>query len=69
MYKFSTQFFLINLLLLVFTLPHASAQFQSGLSGQETQEEDHDHADYSESALRRFEIITLSSLPLSLIHI
>ena len=66
MYKFSIQFFLISLLFLTFTLPYASAQFQSEPLGPETQQED--PADYSESALRRFEIITLSSLPFTAIH-
>ena len=66
MYKFRIQLFFISLLCLLFTLPHASAQFQSEPPGQETQHED--HADYSESALRRFEIITLSSLPFTAIH-
>ncbi len=66
MYKFSIQLFLISLLFFVFTLPQASAQFQTEPSEQETQHED--PADYSESALRRFEIVTLSSLPFTAIH-
>ncbi len=66
MYKFSIQLFLISLLFFVFALSQASAQFQTEPSEQETQ---HEHpADYSESALRRFEIVTLSSLPFTAIH-
>ena len=66
MYKFRNQLLFISLLFLFFTLPYASAQFQSQPPGQEAQQED--PADYSESALRRFEIITLSSLPFTAIH-
>ena len=62
MYKFGTQLFLINIVLLFFIQPHAKAQFQAEPPVQE------DPADYSESALRRFEIITLSSLPFTAIH-
>ena len=62
MYKFSTQLFLISVVLLFFIQPHAKAQFQA-------EPPEHEHpADYSESALRRFEIITLSSLPFTAIH-
>lgn len=56
----------MSLLVFLFALPYANAQFQSEPPGQETQHDD--HADYSESALRRFEIITLSSLPFTAIH-
>ena len=48
---------------LFFTQLHAKAQFQAEPSAQQE-----DPADYSESALRRFEIITLSSLPFTAIH-
>ena len=63
MYKFGTQLFLMSVVLLFLLLPHAKAQFQSEPSAQQE-----DPADYSESALRRFEIITLSSLPFTAIH-
>ena len=66
MYKFRIQLFFIGLLFVFFTLPYASAQFQTTPPEQETQQGD--PADYSESALRRFEIITLSSLPFTAIH-
>ena len=66
MYKFGTQLFFISVAFIFFTLPHAQAQFQTQPSGQEA--EQGDPADYSESALRRFEIITLSSLPFTAIH-
>ena len=62
MYKFGTQLFLISTVLLFLTQPHVKAQFQSESSTQE------DPAHYSESALRRFEIVTLSSLPFTAIH-
>ena len=63
MYKFGTQLSLISVVLLFFAQSHAKAQVQS-----ETPAQHEDHADYSESALRRFEIITLSSLPFTAIH-
>ncbi|MCG9133565.1 hypothetical protein J5I95_17980 [Candidatus Poribacteria bacterium] len=66
MYKFSIQLSLMSLLVFLLTLPHANAQFQTTPPGQETQQGD--PADYSESALRRFEIVTLSSLPFTAIH-
>ena len=66
MYKFSIQLFLMSLLVFLFTLPHANAQLHTTPSEQESHHDD--HADYSESALRRFEIITLSSLPFTAIH-
>ena len=63
MYKFRTQLFLMSIVFLFLTQPHANAQSQS-----ETPEQHEDHDHYSESALRRFEIITLSSLPFTAIH-
>ncbi|MCY3743099.1 MAG: hypothetical protein OXH00_18940 [Candidatus Poribacteria bacterium] len=63
MYKFRTQLFLMSIAFLYFAQPHAKAQFQPEPPAQHE-----DHADYSESALRRFEIITLSSLPFTAIH-
>ena len=64
MHKFTTQLFALSLVVLFFAAD-ARAQFQPP-PDQETQ---HEHPeDYSESALRRFEIITLSSLPFAAIH-
>ena len=62
MYKFGTQLFLMSVVFLFFMQLHAKAQFQAEPPAQE------DPADYSESALRRFEIVTLSSLPFTAIH-
>ena len=53
----------MSITFLFFIQPHAKAQVQS-----EPVEHEDDHAHYSESALRRFEIITLSSLPFTAIH-
>ena len=54
---------LISLVSLFGILPQANAQFQQA---EPPAQEEPDH--YSESALRRFEIITLSSLPFTAIH-
>lgn len=62
MYKFGTQLILISAALLFFLQPHAKAQSQAEPPAQE------EPTEYSESALRRFEIITLSSLPFTAIH-
>ncbi len=64
MYKFPIQLLTFSLAVLFFA-SDATAQFQPP-PGQQTQEGDPE--DYSESALRRFEIITLSSLPFTAIH-
>lgn len=63
MYKLGTQLFLMSIAFLFLAQPHAKAQVHS-----ETPAQHEDHAHYSESALRRFEIITLSSLPFTAIH-
>lgn len=63
MYKLGTQLFLMSVAFLFFAQPHAKAQFQTEPPAQQE-----DPADYSESALRRFEIVTLSSLPFTAIH-
>lgn len=65
MYKFIPQLLAFSLVILVIA-PTAKAQFQTTPPEQETQQEEPE--DYSESALRRFEIITLSSLPFTAIH-
>ena len=63
MYKLSRQLFLFSIVFLaIAVVPHATAQLQAEPPAQE----DPDH--YSESALRRFEIVTLSSLPFTAIH-
>lgn len=64
MYKFTTQLLALSLAVLFFA-SDATAQFQPP-PDQHTHE-DHPE-DYSESALRRFEIITLSSLPFAAVH-
>ena len=66
MYKLGGRFFLFNLLFLALVIPHAKAQVES-----ESPESETGHTEpeaYSESALRRFEIITLSSIPFTAIH-
>ena len=63
MYKFTTQLFVLTLIVFLL-VPNANAQFQT--PGQQTQQEEPE--EYSESALRRFEIITLSSLPFTAVH-
>lgn len=67
MCKLGVRLFFFSLILFAFVIPHVEAQFQPGrpLSGEQLME---DPEDYSESALRRFEIITLSSLPFTAIH-
>ena len=65
MCKLGVRLFLINLILFSLSLLHAEAQFGSGIPPPEAQQPEED---YSESALRRFEIITLSSLPFTAIH-
>ena len=63
MYTFRTLLFLMSIAFLFFAQPHAKAQLHAEPAAQHE-----DSADYSESALRRFEIITLSSLPFTAIH-
>ena len=64
MYKFIIQLSALSLVIFFIGLD-AKAQFQTTPPAQQTQQEEED---YSESALRRFEIITLSSLPFTAIH-
>ncbi|MYC77305.1 hypothetical protein F4X10_16200 [Candidatus Poribacteria bacterium] len=63
MNKLGVRLFLLNLIFLSLIIPQAKAQVESESSESETE-----HAEYSESALRRFEIITLSSIPFTAIH-
>ena len=65
MSKFITQLLVFSLAAL-FISSEAKAQFQATPPEQQTQ--DGEPEDYSESALRRFEIITLSSLPFTAVH-
>ena len=66
MYRVSVQLFLLSLIFLSLGIPHAEAQIQSG--SPESGTEHTEPEVYSESALRRFEIVTLSSLPFTAIH-
>ncbi len=67
MCKLSVQLFLFSVALLsIIAVPHATAQIQMEPSTDGTEQEEPEV--YSESALRRFEIITLSSLPFTAIH-
>ena len=66
MYRLSVRLFLISLISLSLVIPQAKAQIQSELPESETEHTEHEA--YSESALRRFEIITLSSIPFTAIH-
>ena len=65
MYKFTIQLLGLTLVALLL-VPDAKAQFQTPPSAQQPQQKAPEV--YSESALRRFEIITLSSLPFTAIH-
>lgn len=66
MYKLSVRLFLFSLIFLSLGIPQAKAQIQSEAPESETEQTQPE--EYSESALRRFEIITLSSLPFTAIH-
>ncbi len=59
MFKYYIRIFAISIVCFLGIIPHLQAQAQE----QETQ-----HEEYSESALRRFEIVTLSSLPFTAVH-
>ena len=65
MYKITTQLLVLSFVILFFA-PDAKAQFQTTPPAQQTQQGEPE--DYSESALRRFEIVTLSSLPFTAVH-
>ncbi len=67
MYKLSVQLFLFSIALLsMVAVPQATAQIQTEPSADGTEQEEPEV--YSESALRRFEIVTLSSLSFTAIH-
>jgi hypothetical protein len=66
MCKLGVRLFLLNLIFFFLVIPHAKAQFQSEPPTSETEQAE--PVGYSESALRRFEIVTLSSLPFTAIH-
>lgn len=61
MSKFYINIFIITLIVLLGVVPLLEAQVQG-------QEQETQHEEYSESALRRFEIVTLSSLPFTAVH-
>ena len=65
MFKFYITIFFITLLGFLGVVPHLDAQEDA--HEHEHEQETH-HEEYSESALRRFEIITLSSLPFTAVH-
>ena len=66
MYKLSVRLFLLSTVLLFTVVPQVKAQFQTEPPAEETEQTEPEV--YSESALRRFEIVTLSSLPFTAIH-
>jgi len=66
MSKLSIQLFVLHTVLIVLIVPHAKAQTRNLPPAQQTQQTQQE--EYSESALRRFEIITLSSLPFTAVH-
>lgn len=66
MYKLSVRLFLLGIALMFIAVPQAGAQFQTEPPTEETEQTEPEV--YSESALRRFEIVTLSSLPFTAIH-
>ena len=61
MFRFNITINFITLIGFLVVVPHLQAQ---------THEHEHEaqHEEYSESALRRFEIVTLSSLPFTAVH-
>jgi len=65
MCRFSTPLFLISVVILFFTISEVEAQSRREPVPKTQQSQP---AAYSESALRRFEIVTLSSLPFTAIH-
>lgn len=66
MFKFNLPIFTLSLLLILASGPRAFAQMQQPPPEQQPQQAPQEP--YQESALRRFEIITLSSLPFTVVH-
>ncbi len=66
MLKFRIHIFVATLATIFALGPQSEAQIQSVPPTQQPQETQHE--EYSESALRRFEIVTLSSLPFTAVH-
>lgn len=66
MFKFNLPIFTLSLLLILASGPRAFAQTQQEPPEQQPQPAPQEP--YQESALRRFEIITLSSLPFTVVH-
>jgi hypothetical protein len=66
MLRFRRRVFALTLAAIFILVPQLQAQNQSSPTTQQTHETHHE--EYSESALRRFEIVTLSSLPFTAVH-
>ena len=66
MFKFRIRMFIVVLAAIFVCVTQLEAQNQSVPSTQQTQETQQE--EYSESALRRFEIVTLSALPFTAVH-
>ena len=66
MSKLSVRLFVLHTALILLIVPHAKAQARNLPPAQQTQQTQQE--EYSENALRRFEIITLSSLPFTAVH-
>lgn len=66
MSKFRIGIYMIALAVIFALVPQSEAQNQSFPPTGQTQETEHE--EYSESALRRFEIVTLSALPFTAVH-
>ena len=58
----------VVLILTVIVVPGVSAQYQEGLGEETPPAHEHEEEGYHESALRRFEIVTLIALPFTAIH-
>ncbi|MDE0481737.1 MAG: hypothetical protein OXI67_04070 [Candidatus Poribacteria bacterium] len=66
MFRFRSRIFILALAAIFILVPHSQAQNQSSPPTQQTQGTHQE--EYHESALRRFEIITLSALPFTAVH-
>lgn len=59
---------LVFLVFTVIAVTNVFAQYQDGSQGEGSHDHQHDEEAYHESALRRFEIVTITSLPFTAIH-
>ena len=66
MFRFRSRMFALALVAIFILVPHSQAQNQSSPPTQQTQGTHQE--EYHESALRRFEIVTLSALPFTAVH-